>query len=125
MEETIRRVKCLYEKKGEKPTFQKAWEDKNKFNMDQRKKGTKPPFFRNRPHGKPSFREPGKAEVGGQMTRPPLMECCGCKWNHRYRDCPHRNDKVRVVHNVQQDKTVEYMGSRMKRIYTTLDKKEA
>jgi hypothetical protein len=49
MEETIRREKCLYEKQGEKPTFRKAWEDKKKFQMDQRKKGTKTPFFRNSP----------------------------------------------------------------------------
>jgi hypothetical protein len=44
MEETIRREKFLYEQQREKPTFQKAWEDKKKFNMDQRKKGTKTSF---------------------------------------------------------------------------------
>jgi hypothetical protein len=53
------------------------------------------------------------------------MECWGCKENHRYRDFPHRNDKVRVVHNVQQDETMEDMGSRMPRIYTSLDNKQA
>jgi hypothetical protein len=105
MEETIRREKCLYEQQREKPTFWKAWEDKKKFNMDQRKKGTKPSFFRNSPQGQPGFREPRKAEVGGKMPRQPPMECWGCKGNHRYRDCPHRNDKVRVVHNVQQAET--------------------
>jgi hypothetical protein len=46
MEETIRREKCLYEQQREKPTFRKAWEDKKKFQMDQRKKGNKPPFFK-------------------------------------------------------------------------------
>jgi hypothetical protein len=45
IEETIRREKCLYEQQIEKPTFWKAWKDKKKFHMDQRKKGTKPPFF--------------------------------------------------------------------------------
>jgi hypothetical protein len=124
MEETIRRKKCLYEQQREKPTFRKAWEDKKKFKMDQRKKGTKPPFFKNSPQGQPSFREPRKAEVGGQTLRPPPMECWGCKGNHRYRDCPHRNDKVRVVHNVQQVETVEDMGSRMPRIYIALDNKQ-
>jgi hypothetical protein len=49
MEETIKREKCLYEKQKENPTFQKAWEDKKKFKMDQRKKGTKTPFFMNIP----------------------------------------------------------------------------
>ena len=52
------------------------------------------------------------------------MECWGCKGNHRYKYCPHRNDKVRVVHNVQQAKTVEDMGSRMPRIYAALDNKQ-
>jgi hypothetical protein len=93
--------------------------------MDQRKKGTKPPFFRNSPQGQPSFREPRKAEVGGKMPRLPPMECWGCKGNHRYTYFPHRNDKVRVVHNVYQVETVEDMGSRMPRIYVSLDNKQA
>jgi hypothetical protein len=101
MEETIRREKCLYEQQRENLTFRKAWEDKKKFKMDQRKKGTKPSFFRNSPQGKPGFREPRKVEVGGKMPRQPPMECWGCKGNHRYIDCPHRNEKVRVFHNVQ------------------------
>jgi hypothetical protein len=92
--------------------------------MDQRKKGTKPPFFRNSPQGKPYFREPMKVEVGGQMPRPPPMECWGCKENHRYRYCPHRNDKVRVVHNVQQVEIMEDMGSILPRIYASLDNKQ-
>ena len=51
MEETIRREKCLYDKQKEKPTFQKSWEDKKKFKREKRKKGIKPPFFRNIPQG--------------------------------------------------------------------------
>ena len=93
--------------------------------MDQRKKGTKPQFLRNSPQGKPSFRELRKAEVGGKMPRPPPMECWGCKGNHRYRYCPHVNDKVRVVHNVQQAETLEDMGNKMPRIYAALDNKKA
>jgi hypothetical protein len=69
---------------------------------EQRQKGNKPLFFRNSPQGQPSFREPRKVEVGEQMLRPPPMECWGYKGNHRYRECPHRKDKVRTVHNVQQ-----------------------
>jgi c-di-AMP phosphodiesterase-like protein len=52
------------------------------------------------------------------------MECWGCKGNHRYRYFPHINDKVRVIQNVQQHETVEDMGSRMERIYETLDNKQ-
>jgi hypothetical protein len=102
MEETTRRDKCLYEQQREMPTFQKTWDDQKKFRKEQRLKGNKPPFFRNSPQGQPSFREPRKAEVGEQMPRLPPMECWGCKGNHRYIDCPHRKDKVRTIHNVQQ-----------------------
>jgi hypothetical protein len=49
LEETIKRDKCLYDQQKARPTFQKVWEEKNKFKMDQRKKGAKPPFFRNNP----------------------------------------------------------------------------
>jgi hypothetical protein len=59
------------------------------------------------------------------MPRPSPMECWGCKGNHRYRDCPHRKDKARIVHNVQQAETVEDMGSIMSRIYAALDNKQA
>jgi hypothetical protein len=48
-EETIRRDKCLYDQHKGKPTFQKDWEEKKKFNMEQRKKWNKPPFFKNSP----------------------------------------------------------------------------
>jgi hypothetical protein len=32
--------------------------------MDQRKKGTKPPFFRNNPQGQPTSREPERLRQG-------------------------------------------------------------
>jgi hypothetical protein len=47
LKENIRRAKCLYDQHRGRPTYQKAWEDKKKGNMEQRKKGTKPSFFRN------------------------------------------------------------------------------
>jgi hypothetical protein len=52
------------------------------------------------------------------------IQCWGCQGNHRYRDCPHKNGKVRAIHNVQQAKTMEDMGSRMPRIYAALDNKQ-
>jgi hypothetical protein len=55
------------------------------------------------------------------MARPPPMECWGHKGNHRYRDYPHRKDKARTVHIVQQAKIVEDMGNK---IYTALDNKQ-
>jgi hypothetical protein len=47
LKETIRRAKFLYDQQKARPTFQKSWEGKKKFKMVQRKKRTKPPFFRN------------------------------------------------------------------------------
>jgi hypothetical protein len=59
------------------------------------------------------------------MLRPPPIECWGCKGNHRYRDYPHRKEKARTVHTIQQAETMEDMGSRMPRIYAALDNKKA
>jgi hypothetical protein len=42
-----------------------------------------------------------------------------------YRDCPHGAEKVRIVHNVQQDETMEDMGRNVPRIYAALDNKKA
>jgi hypothetical protein len=125
MEETIRRAKCLYEQQRENPTFQKAWNNQKRFKKEQRQKGSKPSFFRNNPWEQSTFKEPRKVEGSEQMSRPPTMECWGCKGNHRYRDCPHRKDKARTIHTVQQAETVEDMGSRMPRIYATLDNRQA
>jgi hypothetical protein len=41
------------------------------------------------------------------------------------RDFHQRGEKERIVHNVQQAATVEYMGTNVPRIYTALDKKQA
>jgi hypothetical protein len=42
-----------------------------------------------------------------------------------FRDCPHRGEKVRIFHNVQQDEIVEDMGRNVPRIYVALDNKQA
>jgi hypothetical protein len=39
--------------------------------------------------------------------------------------CPHRGEKVRTFHKVQQDDTVEDMGINVPRIYAALDNKKA
>jgi hypothetical protein len=41
-----------------------------------------------------------------------------------FRDCPHKGEKVRNVHNVQQDETMEDMGINVPRIYVALDNKQ-
>jgi hypothetical protein len=63
-------------------------------------------------------------EVGGKMPRQTPMKCWGYNGDHKYNDFPHRKDKVRSVHNVQQAKTVEDMGRRSSRIYAALDNKQ-
>jgi hypothetical protein len=45
--ETIRSTKCTYDQQKGRPTFKKDWEENMKRKMEQRKKRTKPPFFRN------------------------------------------------------------------------------
>ena len=44
MEETIRKVKCLYEQQGERPILRKVWDDRRKFKKEQRQKESKPSF---------------------------------------------------------------------------------
>jgi hypothetical protein len=63
-------------------------------------------------------------EVGGKRPRKPPMQCRVFKGSHKYRYFPHRRDKVRVVHNVQQAETVEDMGRSVPRIYAALDNKQ-
>ena len=63
-------------------------------------------------------------EAGGQRPRHPPIQCWGCKGDHMFRYCPHRGEKVRIVHNVQQDEIVEDMGKNVPRIYAALDNKK-
>ena len=50
--------------------------------MDQRKKVTKPPFFRNNTQRQPTYKEPKTIEIGGQRPRQPPIQCWGCKGDH-------------------------------------------
>jgi hypothetical protein len=100
LEETIRQAKFLYDHHKGRTTFQKPWEDKMKSKMEQRKKGTKPPFFRSNSQGQPTSKEPRMIETLGQRSRKPPIQCWGCGGGHMYRDFPHKGEKVRIVHNV-------------------------
>jgi hypothetical protein len=93
--------------------------------MDQRKKRTKPPFSKHNTQGQPTSREPRTIEIGSQRPRHLAIQCWGCKGDHIFRDCPHRSEKVRIVHNVQQAEIVEDMGINVSRIYAALDNKQA
>jgi hypothetical protein len=95
-----------------------------KSKVEQRKKGVKPPFFRNFAQGQTTLQKPGMLETVGQKSWKQPMQCWGCGRNHMRRDCPQRSDKVRIVHSVQKSTTVEDMGINVPRIYTVLDNKK-
>jgi hypothetical protein len=125
LEETIRRDKFLYDQQRERPTFQKAWEDKKKIKMEKRKKGTKRPFFRNTSQGQPTPKDPKMTKPMVQRPRKPSIQCWGCGGYHMYRYFHHRGEKVRTSHNARQYMTVEDMGINVPRIYAALDNKQA
>jgi hypothetical protein len=77
LEETIRRSKCLYDQHRGRPTYQKAWEENNKINMEKRKKGTNPPFFINNFQGHPTPKESRMTEEMGKRPRKKTNEVLG------------------------------------------------
>jgi hypothetical protein len=64
-------------------------------------------------------------ETGGQIPRQPPIQCWGCKGDHMYKYFPHKGDKVRIFHNVQQAKTMEDMDINVPKIYAAMDNKQA
>jgi hypothetical protein len=129
LEETIRKEKYLYEQNRGRPTFQKAWDDKKKGKMEQRKKGFKPPFYRNNSQayqqGQLAQNEPKMIDSFGKRPRQQPIKCWGCEGDHLYRDFPHKGERMRIVHNIQEADTIEDMGRSMPRIYAALDNKQA
>jgi hypothetical protein len=65
------------------------------------------------------------AEVGGKRPRQTPIQFWGRKRDHNYRDCPHKGNKVKVVHNVHQEETMEDMGRSVPRVSIALDNKKA
>jgi hypothetical protein len=124
LEEEIRRDKFIYDRHRGRTTFQKAWEDKKKGNMEQRKKGHKPPIFKNTSQGNPTQHAPKMTETLGKRPRRQPIKCWDCEGDHMYKYFPHRGERVNIVHNVQHDDTIEDMGRSMTRIYATLEKKK-
>jgi hypothetical protein len=74
-------------------------------------------LIRNNPQGQLASREPKMIETWGKKPRKLPIKCWGCGGDHRHRYCPHRGEKVRIVHNVQQVDTVEDMGRNVPSIY--------
>jgi hypothetical protein len=63
-------------------------------------------------------------ETMGKIPRQPLIQFWGCGGDHMYKYFHHIGEKVRTVHNVQQDGIVEDMGRNVARIYTDLENKQ-
>jgi hypothetical protein len=100
LEETTRCTKCLYDQQRGRLTFQKAWEDKMKSKVEQRKKGIKPPFFRNPAQKHPTIKESRMTEIVEKRPSQQPILCWGCGRDHMCRDFPQRGDKVMIVHSV-------------------------
>jgi hypothetical protein len=81
LEETIRRVKHLYEQRKGRPVFQKAWNDKMKGKKDQRKKGFRPPFFINNfqanQQGQVAQNKQKNVDSFGKRPRKQHVQCWG------------------------------------------------
>jgi hypothetical protein len=122
--EAIRKDKYLYVQGQGREYLQESWKDKKNAKSDQRRKGFKPSFNRNKPnrnhqyqYAKGDFK---KEDSLGKMGRPPI-QCQGCKEDHLYNDFPHRKDIVKDVHNIQEATKIKDMG----RIYATLNDRQA
>jgi hypothetical protein len=49
------------------------------------------------------------------------IKCWGCEGDHLYKDCPHKGDRMRTMHNIQEVDIVDDMGRSIPRIYPALD----
>jgi hypothetical protein len=60
----------------------------------------------------------------GKRPRKQPIKSWVCEGDHMYRYFPHIGERVKTIHNVQQDDTIEDMGRSMLRIYVALDNKQ-
>jgi hypothetical protein len=121
--EAINKDKYMYEQGQGRQSLQKSWKDKKNEKSDQRRKGFKPSFNRNetnRNHQYQYAKGDSKKEYSLGKRGRPQIQCWGCKEDHMYKDFPHRKDRVKTVHHIQEDTTVEYMG----RIYAVLNDRQ-
>jgi hypothetical protein len=122
--EAIRKAKYLYEKVHGRESMHKSWKDKKNAKFGQRRKGFKPPFNTNEPNrnhqdhqSKEYAKEDFKKEYSlGKRGRPPI-QCWGCKEDHMCKDFPHRKDRTKTVHDIQETTIVKDMG----RVYAYLN----
>jgi hypothetical protein len=89
---------------------------------------SKPPFFRNNSQenqqGQSSKNQHNNADSFVRRPRKKPIQCWGCEGNQLYKDFPHKGERMRIFHNIQDDKKVEDMGRNMPRIYASLENKQ-
>jgi hypothetical protein len=54
-----------------------------------------------------------------KMPRQHPIKCWGCEGDHLYKHCPHKGDRMRIVHNIQEVDTVDDMGRIMQGFMST------
>jgi hypothetical protein len=96
--------------------------------VEQRMRGFKPPSsFRSSPNVYQQIQaaqsESKMEKSSSKRPRPPI-KCWGCKGEHLYRDFPHKEDKMRIVHNLQEATTVENVGRNIPRIYASMEDRQ-
>jgi hypothetical protein len=60
----------------------------------------------------------------GKIPRQHPMRCWGCDGDHMYKDFPHKGDKMRNVHNIEEANIVDDVEKSMPRIYASLDNRQ-
>jgi hypothetical protein len=60
----------------------------------------------------------------GNKPRKQPIKCWGCEGYHMYKDFPHREDKMNVIHTIKKEDAIEYVGKNMPRIYASLDNRQ-
>jgi hypothetical protein len=123
LNEGINKAKYVYDQGQGRESLQKYWKEKKNEKYDQRRKGFKPFFNRNDTNrncqDQSTKRDFKKEDSLRKRGRPPI-KCWGCKKDRLYKDFPHRKDRVKTMHNIQEATTVEDMG----RIYAALDDRQ-
>jgi hypothetical protein len=119
----------MYEHSKAKETFHKSWKEEKRGKVEQRMRDFKPPsYFRISPNVyqqiQASNSESKMVEYSGKRLIPPI-KCWGCKGENLYKYFPHKEDKIRIIHNLQESTTVEYVGGNIPRIYETLEDRQA